>query len=77
VKRVTKKGKSYPQYHWEDGGWVKGKPNGPTIPYRLPELLAAAPNAAVWIAEGEQCADALAAFGLVATTNPGGAQVDA
>jgi hypothetical protein len=73
VKRVTKNGKSYPQHHWEDGGWAKGKPNGPTIPYRLPELLAAAPGAAVWIPEGEQCADTLAALGLIATTNPGGA----
>jgi putative DNA primase/helicase len=73
VKRVTKKGKAYPQYHMENGLWEKGKPNGPVIPYRLPELLAAPPNAAVWIPEGEQCADTLAALGLIATTNPGGA----
>jgi putative DNA primase/helicase len=73
VKRVTKQGKSYPQYHWGNGRWMTGKPNGPAIPYRLPELLAAPPGAAVWIPEGELCADILAALGLIATTNPGGA----
>jgi hypothetical protein len=45
VKRVTKQGKSYPQYHWENGRWITGKPNGPAIPYKLPELLAAPPGA--------------------------------
>jgi hypothetical protein len=74
AKYITKQGrKSYPQYHLENGSWMKGKPDGPAIPYRLPELLAAPPGAAVWIPEGELCADALAALGLVATTNPEGA----
>src|SRR5207244_1317335 len=73
VKRVTKRGKSYPQYHMENGCWVKGKPAGPAIPYNLPELLQAPPGAAVWITEGEQCANVLATFDLVTTTNPGGA----
>ena len=74
VKRVTKKGrKTYPQYHLENGSWVKGKPAGPAIPYRLPELLAVPVGAAIWVPEGELCADALAALGLIATTNPGGA----
>jgi hypothetical protein len=41
--------------------------------YRLPQLLAADPNALVYITEGESDADALAALGLVATTNPMGA----
>ena len=39
----------------------------------MPELLAAPAGVAVWIPEGEKCADALAALGLVATTNPEGA----
>src|SRR5262249_61953031 len=42
-------------------------------PYRLPELLAAPPNAIVEICEGEKDADNVAALGLIATTNPGGA----
>lgn len=55
------------------GGWT-WKLNGvPRILYRLPELLKADPAAVVLIAEGEKDADALAALGLVATTNPGGA----
>lgn len=40
--------------------------------YRLPELIASAPRA-VFVVEGEKDADALAAMGLVATTNAGGA----
>jgi len=42
--------------------------------YRLPELLTADPAAPVFIVEGEKDAEALAALGLVATTNPGGAK---
>lgn len=37
--------------------------------YRLQELLAAAPDALVWVVEGEGCADALADLGMVATTS--------
>ncbi|KFL36715.1 hypothetical protein N788_03650 [Arenimonas donghaensis DSM 18148 = HO3-R19] len=37
--------------------------------YRLPELVRAPKEAPVWIVEGEKCADALAALGLVATTS--------
>ena len=74
VKRVTRSGKkSFPQYHLENGQWVKGKPDGPALPYRLPELLAAPPNATVEICEGEKDAGNLTALGLIATTNPGGA----
>lgn len=43
------------------------------IPYRLPELLAADPQAIVYVCEGEKDADRLANAGLIATTNPGGA----
>jgi DNA polymerase len=74
AKYVLSNGKkSFPQYHLENGLWVKGKSEGPAIPYRLPELLAAPPNATVEICEGEKDADNLAALGLIATTSPGGA----
>src|SRR5262245_15964511 len=33
--------KQYRQFHWDGRKWEKGKPKGPKIPYRLPELLAA------------------------------------
>jgi DNA polymerase len=66
------------QHHWNNGRWVygvKGTYAERKIPYRLPELLAAPPTEPVWICEGEKDADSLAALGLVATTNPGGAKV--
>ena len=53
--------------------WVTGKPEGPKIPYRLPELLAAPLTTKVHITEGEKDADALARLGFVATTNSEGA----
>ena len=71
VKRTS--AKQFPQYRWENGRWVKGKPAGPKIPYRLPELIAALPGEPVFIAEGEKDADAVATLGLIATTNSEGA----
>lgn len=51
-----------------DGQWsVRGIP---PVPYRLPALLAAQE---VWVVEGEKDADRLAAAGLCATCNSGGA----
>ena len=47
---------------------LKGKPAGPKIPYRLPELIAAPTTATVYFCEGEKDADALAKIGFVATT---------
>jgi hypothetical protein len=67
-------GKQYPQYRIENGRWVKGAPGGPTIPYRLPELLDAPAGAPVWICEGEKCVEAVRGLGLIATCNPGGAE---
>jgi len=55
------------------GGWTWKLGDTPRVPYRLPELLAAAPDQWVFIVEGEKDADRLAALGLVATCNPGGA----
>src|SRR5262245_47392267 len=65
--------KSFPQYHRENGRWVKGKPTGPRIPYRLPELIAAPADTWIDIMEGEKDADRGAECGLVTTTNPEGA----
>jgi DNA polymerase bacteriophage-type len=65
--------KQFPQSHWDSGRWLKGKPAGPKIPYRLPELIAAAPDIPVLICEGEKDANNVAALGLIATTNSEGA----
>jgi hypothetical protein len=65
--------KKYPQAHWNGKQWIKGKPKGPKIPYRLPELLKADLAEPVFIVEGEKCADALVRCGLVATTASEGA----
>jgi putative DNA primase/helicase len=65
--------KQFPQFHWDVNRWVKGKPKGPKIPYRLPELTAAAAATVVYVAEGEKDADSLARIGLVATTASEGA----
>jgi DNA polymerase I-like protein with 3'-5' exonuclease and polymerase domains len=74
VKRRSKDGKKYfPQYHLENGTWVKGKPTGPAIPYQVRTLLTAPANATVEIAEGEKDALTLTRLGFIATTNPGGA----
>ena len=74
VRRMPGQGrKFFPQYHLENGRWVKGKPVGSAIPYRLPELLVAPPGVPVWICEGEKDTENLARLGLIATTNPGGA----
>jgi hypothetical protein len=70
----SKRGKQYPQFHWTGAHWALGKPKGPKIPYRLPELIAAPPDTAVHIAEGEKDAETLAALGMVATTNAEGAK---
>jgi putative DNA primase/helicase len=55
------------------GRWVKGKPKGPKVPYRLPELIAAALDVPVFVCEGEKDADNVAALGLISTTNSEGA----
>jgi hypothetical protein len=74
VKRTSKQGKKYyPQFHLQNGQWVKGKPAGPKIPYRLPELLAAPPDEPVISCEGEKDAGNGAALGLITTCNSEGA----
>jgi putative DNA primase/helicase len=71
--RWSKDKKSFSQHHRENGRWAPNKPSGPAIPYRLPQLIAAAPDVPVHIFEGEKDADNGAKLGLVATTNAGGA----
>jgi len=55
------------------GGWVYNLDGVRRVLYRLPELLAADPSETVYVVEGERDADNLARLGLVATTNPAGA----
>lgn len=55
------------------GGWANNVNGVTRVPYRLPDLLAAAAGATVFVCEGEKDADALARLGLIATTNPMGA----
>lgn len=54
------------------GGWTWSVESVRQVPYRLPQLLGE-PDALVFVVEGEKDADALAAIGLVATCNAGGA----
>lgn len=70
VKRTVEK--QFYQQHWTGTEWQNGAPNGPKIPYHLPELLEAEHDT-VLIVEGEKDADRLALLGLMATTNAGGA----
>jgi hypothetical protein len=72
LKVARTRDKAFLQSHWQAGKWVSGAPKGRRIPYRLPELLAA-PDAPVFVVEGEKDADNLAALGFVATTSPMGA----
>jgi len=63
------------QSHWNGSTWVNGAPKGAKIPYRLPEMIAAARDGVmdVMVVEGEKDADNLAALGFIATTNSEGA----
>jgi DNA polymerase len=72
LKVVRTSAKQFPQFHWEAGRWQPGKPTGPKIPYRLPELLAAPLNAWVLVCAGEKDAESAAELGFVSTTNSGG-----
>ena len=60
-----------------DGGWRIGQMPAPRPMYNLPAVLQAAPEAWVWVTEGEKCTDALTALGLTATTSSGGANAAA
>lgn len=76
VLRVVRKAGAkgfYQQHAGLNGEWITGLNGTDPLPYRLPELIAAYPDAPVYICEGEKDADNLAALGEVTTTNPGGA----
>jgi DNA polymerase len=73
LKVIKTKNKHFYQEYWTGNGWASGKPDGPPIPYRLPELMAAPATTEVFICEGEKDAANVAALGLVATTAPEGA----
>jgi DNA-binding transcriptional ArsR family regulator len=55
------------------GGWDYKLNGTRRVLYRLPELLAAAPDRTVAICEGEKDVDRLRSIGAIATTNAGGA----
>lgn len=55
------------------GGWSWSVKGVRQVPYRLPDLIAAPADTAVYIPEGEKDADNLRRLGLVATCNAGGA----
>jgi len=64
--------------HHDGRAFVIGEPPAPPTGkplYRLPELLADA--GPVYVVEGEACADALAALGMIATTSGSAASADA
>jgi hypothetical protein len=65
--------KGFRQRRPDGNGWTWKLGDVPRVLYRLPELLAADKGDWVFVVEGEKDADNLAALGLVATTNPGGA----
>jgi hypothetical protein len=59
--------------HWNGSAWTKGKPPSGPLPYRLPQLIAAAPDEIVAVCEGEKDANTAVDLGFIATTNAGGA----
>lgn len=65
------KDKDYRPVHAADGGYRVGDPPGKLPLYNLPSLAAAN---IPFVVEGEKCADAVNAIGLVGTTSAHGAQ---
>jgi len=63
--------KTFKQRRPNGTGWTWNMDGVTRVPYRLPEVLTA--TGEVLIVEGEKDADTLAALGLTATTNSGGA----
>jgi DNA polymerase len=70
VKKTSTK--QFPQYHWDGHAWVKGAPQGPRIPYRLPELIQTPLDAWILVCAGEKDASTATALGFCGTTNPEG-----
>lgn len=73
--RLPNGDKTFRQYPWIKGAWLKaiGCMEGiPLYLYRLPGLLTAEPEDPVWIVGGEKSVDRLTGLELVATCNPMG-----
>ena len=70
--------KFFVQYHWDGHQWVKGLTPAvrAQVPiYRYQEVRRAmAAGQAIWMVEGESCADALWNIGIPATTTLGGSK---
>ena len=72
VRIDDKTGKTYRQRRIDEHGqMVWGMAGVTALPYRLADIVAS--NKPIFIVEGEKCADRVAALGLIATTNHGGA----
>jgi hypothetical protein len=67
--------KTYRPFHAVDGGWRIGDPAGPLPLYGLPAIKAA--TGRVYVVEGEKCAGAARAIGLLSTTSSHGADAAA
>jgi len=72
---LRKEPKAFTQRRPKDGGWEYKAPER-KVPFHLPQLLEADPNAWVFIVEGEEDVLALESIGLVATCNMMGAKKD-
>jgi hypothetical protein len=65
--------KTFRQHKLEESKWVTGKPAGPKIPYKLPQLIKTPVSIPIYFVEGEKDADTLETIGLVGTTASEGA----
>lgn len=73
-RRPEGNGKTFRQFRWDGQGWAPGLDGTKPVLYRLVAVRAAVERGGrVYVTEGEKDADRLAAEGLTATTNPGGA----
>lgn len=67
-------------FHHDGARFVMGEPPAPAtgkLLYLLPDLLAADPATVVFVVEGENCVDALATLGVLATTSGSASSADA
>jgi len=69
-RKIRFSGKRFLIEHVHENYWVRGQGSAPNVLYRLPEVKNAQK---VYIVEGEKDVENLVRFGLVATTNPHGA----
>ena len=69
-RKIRFSGKRFVIEHVHENYWVRGQGSAPNVLYRLPEVKSAQK---VYIVEGEKDVENLVRFGLVATTNPHGA----